>query len=117
MAAEQPHSLKPSSAAKRRYRTGSIFEKRNAWYGQWHVRNRTITRQLVPIRTPLPGAPRPSVAPSRLGRQEVRFAPPGRSFEIAPAAGGRGAAGVVGGVVVVQLLLSPLGDQAEDAQV
>jgi hypothetical protein len=43
---------KPSSAAKRRYGTGSIFEKRNAWYGQWRVRNRTITRKLGPIRTP-----------------------------------------------------------------
>jgi hypothetical protein len=52
-----------------------------------------------------------------LGRHEVRFAPPGRSFEIAPAAGGRGTARVVAGVVVVQLLLSPLRDQTEDAQV
>ena len=52
MPAEDPPSLKPSSAAKRRYGTGSIFEKRNAWYGQWRVRNRTITRKLGPIRTP-----------------------------------------------------------------
>ena len=43
---------KPSSEAKRRYGTGSIFEKRNAWYGQWRVRNRTVTRKLGPIRTP-----------------------------------------------------------------
>jgi integrase len=52
MPAEDPPSIKPSSAAKRRYGTGSIFEKRNAWYGQWRVRNRTITRKLGPIRTP-----------------------------------------------------------------
>ncbi len=52
MPAEDPPSLKPSSAAKRRYGTGSIFEKRNAWYGQSRVRNRTITRKLGPIRTP-----------------------------------------------------------------
>jgi integrase len=52
MPAEDLPSVKPSSAAKRRYGTGSIFEKRNAWYGQWRVRNRTITRKLGPIRTP-----------------------------------------------------------------
>ena len=52
MPAEDPPAPKPSSAAKRRYGTGSIFEKRNAWYGQWRVRNRTITRKLGPIRTP-----------------------------------------------------------------
>ncbi len=52
MSAEDLPSRKPSSAAKRRYGTGSIFEKRNAWYGQWRVRNRTITRKLGPIRTP-----------------------------------------------------------------
>jgi integrase len=39
-------------AAKRRYGTGSIFEKRNAWYGQWRVRDRTITRKLGPVRPP-----------------------------------------------------------------
>jgi integrase len=43
---------RPSGGTKRRYGTGSIFEKRNAWYGQWRVRNRTITRKLGPIRTP-----------------------------------------------------------------
>jgi integrase len=52
MPAEDLPPVKPSSAAKRRYGTGSIFEKRNAWYGQWRVRNRTITRKLGPIRTP-----------------------------------------------------------------
>ena len=52
MPAEDPPSLKPSSAAKRRYGTCSILEKRNSWYGQWRVRNRTITRKLGPIRTP-----------------------------------------------------------------
>jgi Phage integrase, N-terminal SAM-like domain len=43
---------KPARGGKRRYGTGSVFEKRNAWYGQWRVRNRTITRKLGPIRTP-----------------------------------------------------------------
>ena len=38
--------------SKRQYGTGSVFEKRNAWYGQWRVRNRTVTRKLGPIRTP-----------------------------------------------------------------
>ena len=52
MPAKETPSPKPSSPAKRRYGTGSIFEKRNAWYGQWRVRNRTITRKLGPIRTP-----------------------------------------------------------------
>jgi integrase len=37
---------------KRQYGTGSIFEKRGAWYGQWRVRNRSVTRKLGPIRTP-----------------------------------------------------------------
>ncbi len=64
-----------------------------------------------------PGAPRMWVAPARLGRRDVRFGPPCRSFEIAPATGGRSAAGVVSGIVVVQLLLSLLGDRANDAQV
>jgi len=52
MPAEDLPSVKPSRAAKRRYGTGSMFEKRNAWYGQWRVRNRTITRKLGPIRKP-----------------------------------------------------------------
>jgi hypothetical protein len=52
MPAEDLPSPRPSSAAKRRYGTGSIFEKRSAWYGQWRVRNRTITHKLGPIRTP-----------------------------------------------------------------
>jgi integrase len=69
MPAEDPSSLKPSSAAKRRYGTGSIFEKRNARYGQWRVRNRTITRKLGPIRTPgsRDGLTR-KMAEARLGR-------------------------------------------------
>ncbi|MGO9973716.1 MAG: tyrosine-type recombinase/integrase [Solirubrobacteraceae bacterium] len=49
---EDGSAARPSAGAKRRYGTGSIFEKRNAWYGQWRVRNRTITRKLGPIRTP-----------------------------------------------------------------
>ena len=43
---------KRASGGKRRYGTGSIFEKRNAWYGQWRVRNRTITGKLGPVRSP-----------------------------------------------------------------
>ena len=42
----------PRRSAKRQYGTGTIFEKRNAWYGQWRVRSRVITRKLGPIRTP-----------------------------------------------------------------
>jgi hypothetical protein len=42
---------KPARGRKRQYGTGSVFEKRDAWYGQWRVRNRTITRKLGPIRT------------------------------------------------------------------
>ncbi len=52
MPAEGTPEPKPSSAGKRQYGTGSVFEKRNAWYGQWRVRNRTVTRKLGPIRTP-----------------------------------------------------------------
>lgn len=43
---------KPTRGRKRQYGTGTIFEKRSAWYGQWRVRNRTVTRKLGPIRTP-----------------------------------------------------------------
>jgi hypothetical protein len=64
-----------------------------------------------------PGAPRMWVAPSRLGRRDVRFGPPGRVFEIAPVAGECGASGVVGGVVVIELPLSLLSDHPADAQV
>src|SRR5947209_11675110 len=42
----------PRQPAKRRYGTGSVFQKRNAWYGQWRVRDRSVTRKLGPIRTP-----------------------------------------------------------------
>jgi integrase len=52
MPAEGTPEPKPSGAGKRRYGTGSVFVKRNAWYGQWRVRNRTVTRKLGPIRTP-----------------------------------------------------------------
>jgi len=38
--------------AKRRYGTGSVFEKRHAWYGQWRVRDRLVTRKLGPVRAP-----------------------------------------------------------------
>ena len=37
---------------KRQYGTGSIFEKRNAWYGKWRVRDRQVMRKLGPIRKP-----------------------------------------------------------------
>ena len=50
--AEGTPEPKPSSAGKRQYGTGSVFEKRNAWYGQWRVRGRTVTRKLGPIRAP-----------------------------------------------------------------
>ena len=43
---------KPSRAEKRQYGTGSIFEKRNAWYGKWRVRDRQVMRKLGPIRQP-----------------------------------------------------------------
>jgi integrase len=52
MHAEDMALVKPSRGAKRQYGTGSIFEKRNAWYGQWRIRDRTITRKLGPIRKP-----------------------------------------------------------------
>jgi len=52
MPADGIPATKPSSAGKRQYGTGSVFEKRNAWYGQWRVRNRTVTRKLGSIRTP-----------------------------------------------------------------
>jgi integrase len=48
----EPLEDRPPRGGKRQYGTGSIFEKRNAWYGQWRVRNRTITRKLGPIRAP-----------------------------------------------------------------
>ncbi len=51
MTTEDGSAARPSVGAKRRYGTGHIFEKRNAWYGQWRVRNRMITRKLGPIRT------------------------------------------------------------------
>lgn len=41
---------RPGHAAKRRYGSGSIFEKRNAWYGQWRVGGRQVSRKLGPIR-------------------------------------------------------------------
>jgi integrase len=52
MASVSPPPIQSSRSARRQYGTGSIFEKRNAWYGQWRVRERTITRKLGPIRAP-----------------------------------------------------------------
>jgi hypothetical protein len=42
----------PRRLAKRRYGTGSVFQKRNAWYGQWRVRDRIASRKLGPVRVP-----------------------------------------------------------------
>ncbi len=52
MAAEGVPENKLTRDRKRQYGTGSIFEKRNAWYGQWRVRNQSVTRKLGPIRNP-----------------------------------------------------------------
>ncbi|MBV9003845.1 MAG: site-specific integrase [Solirubrobacterales bacterium] len=52
MPADRRSERQPNRAGKRRYGTGSVFEKRDAWYGQWRVRDRLITRKLGPIRTP-----------------------------------------------------------------
>lgn len=41
---------RPGKQTKRRYGTGSVFEKRHAWYGQWRVRDRLVTRKLGPVR-------------------------------------------------------------------
>jgi predicted transcriptional regulator len=52
MPADREPDAHPSRIAKRRYGTGSVFQKRNAWYGQWRVRDRLVTRKLGPIRAP-----------------------------------------------------------------
>jgi integrase len=52
MTSGQAPDDRPRRRGRRQFGTGSIFEKRNAWYGQWRVRNRTITRKLGPIRAP-----------------------------------------------------------------
>lgn len=52
MSADEPPEVGPARGAKRQYGTGSIFERRNAWYGQWRVRNRLVTRKLGPVRRP-----------------------------------------------------------------
>jgi hypothetical protein len=57
------------------------------------------------------------VMPSRFGCCNARFGAPGRLFEIAPVAGGCGVAGVVAGVVVVELASSLLGDHPKDPEV
>jgi len=64
-----------------------------------------------------PAASGPDVAPSRFGRRDVRAGPPGRSFQITPAAVGRGISDVVGSVVIVELALSLPGEQPKDAEV
>ncbi len=52
MAAGETSEDEPRRRAKRRYGTGSVFQKRNAWYGKWRVRDRQVTRKLGPIRAP-----------------------------------------------------------------
>src|SRR6185437_12758053 len=42
----------PRRLARRRYGTGSVFQKRGAWYGQWRVRDRIVSRKLGPVRVP-----------------------------------------------------------------
>jgi integrase len=42
----------PRRPARRSYGTGSVFEKRGAWYGQWRVRDRIVSRKLGPVRAP-----------------------------------------------------------------
>lgn len=64
-----------------------------------------------------PVALRRSVMSARFGRCDVRFGPPGRLLEFAPAARGCGLASVLGGVVVGELALSVLGEHPKDAQV
>ena len=50
MPAEGIPQNEQSHGGKRQYGTGSIFEKRNAWYGKWRVRDRQVMRKLGPIR-------------------------------------------------------------------
>ena len=52
MSADAVPETKRARRTKRQYGTGSIFERRNAWYGQWRVRNRLVTRKLGPVRRP-----------------------------------------------------------------
>jgi integrase len=52
MAASETPEDEPRRPAKRRYGTGSVFQKRTAWYGKWRVRDRQVTRKLGPIRAP-----------------------------------------------------------------
>lgn len=42
--------LNPSS--RRPYGSGSVFEHRNAWYGQWRVGGRLVKRKLGLMRQP-----------------------------------------------------------------
>jgi hypothetical protein len=57
------------------------------------------------------------MAPSRLGRRHVRAGPRRGPFELAPAAGRSSVAGAVSAVVIVEVALSLLGEQPEDAEV
>jgi hypothetical protein len=52
MEADGASGNEPRRLAKRRYGTGSVFQKRGAWYGQWRVRDRIVSRKLGPVRVP-----------------------------------------------------------------
>lgn len=43
---------KKKRAGKRAYGSGSLFQYRGSWYGQWRVGNRQIKRKIGPVRKP-----------------------------------------------------------------
>jgi hypothetical protein len=71
----------------------------------------------------LPSSAIPSLDPATCGRRRTSAAATlawvhaGRLLELAPVTGGCGIAGVVGGVVAVELAFSPPGNHPKDAQV
>ena len=91
MSADEVPEAKRARGAKRQYGTGSIFERRNAWYGQWRVRNRLVTRKLGPVRRPgsREGLTR-KMAEARLRRamSEVTVAPIYERMTVQEAGGG-----------------------------
>jgi Phage integrase, N-terminal SAM-like domain len=52
MAAGETSGSEPRQPSKRRYGTGSVFQKRGAWSGQWRVRDRIVSRKLGSVRAP-----------------------------------------------------------------